>query len=306
MGQNHQRWIVAETEDDTALSGFLRTKLEGMPWKRVKALVSTGKIHVNARLVQKAGHRLKSGDEVALNMSAHRQGAVRHQVRVCHCDRELIVIDKPEGLASVPYADDEPENAMIAAQQQARRRKMGDRVQIVHRLDKATSGVLVFALRTRATRGLKEQFREHSVERCYFTVAHGHVESQRIESQLVANRGDGLRGSTSVYGEGKVAVTHVKAVEHLNGATLCEVRLETGRTHQIRIHLSELGHPIVGDTVYTRDAYRRGAPLIDSPRLLLHAATLGFTHPGTGQWMRFNSPLPGSYEAQLERLRVPS
>ena len=133
---------------------------------------------------------------------------------------------------------------------------------------------------------------------------HGTVTDRRIESRLVTDRGDGLRGSTREPNKGKRAVTHVRAVEALDGATLCEVRLETGKTHQIRIHLSESGHPLVGERVYIRDFGNRGGEPIESRRLLLHAATLGFRHPITGVQVRCESPLPQDFRDELDCLRL--
>jgi len=123
----------------------------------------------------------------------------------------------------------------------------------------------------------------------------------RIESMLVADRGDGLRGSTTHAGQGKRAVTHVSVERALRGATLCAVRLETGKTHQIRIHLAESGHPLVGETVYIRDYT---GPVISSARLMLHAATLGFVHPVTGEQVSLRSPLPPDFTAVVDRLTL--
>jgi 23S rRNA pseudouridine1911/1915/1917 synthase len=124
---------------------------------------------------------------------------------------------------------------------------------VVHRIDRATSGLLAFAKSKRAEVGLAAQLRAHTMERMYICVAHGRVTAGRIESNLIADRGDGLRGSTSDPNRGKRAVTHVRVREELRGATLCEISLETGKTHQIRIHLAESGHPLVGEPVYVRD-----------------------------------------------------
>ena len=123
--------------------------------------------------------------------------------------------------------------------------------------------------------------------------------SRRIESFLVADRGDGIRGSTTRTDQGKRAVTHVDVHRVMRGSTLCEVRLETGKTHQIRIHLSESGHPLVGEPVYIRDY---GGKLIDAPRLMLHAATLGFEHPITGERVELASALPPDFTAMIDRL----
>jgi 23S rRNA pseudouridine1911/1915/1917 synthase len=174
---------------------------------------------------------------------------------------------------------------------------------VVHRIDRATSGLLAFAKSKRAELGLAAQLRAHTMERMYLCVAHGTVAAHgpmRIESNLVVDRGDGLRGSTTDPNRGKRAITHVTVRQQLRGATLCEVRLETGKTHQIRIHLAEAGHPLVGEPVYTRD-YR--GTLINSPRLLLHAATLGFEHPITGERVSLSSPLPPDFTAVVERLQ---
>jgi 23S rRNA pseudouridine1911/1915/1917 synthase len=240
-----------------------------------------------------------------------RQGAPRpHDPRkegiLVHDDAHVVVIDKPSGVSSVPFEDREQGTAMDLIRGAWRRmNKPATEValHVVHRIDRATSGLLMFAKSKRAEVGLGSQLRDHSVERTYLCVAHGRVAAARIESMLIADRGDGIRGSARHVGQGKRAVTHVTALEPLRAATLCEVRLETGKTHQIRIHLAERGHPLVGENVYIRDFSNQGGKLITSPRLLLHAATLGFVHPVTGELLRFSSPLPPDFTAVLDRLR---
>jgi 23S rRNA pseudouridine1911/1915/1917 synthase len=218
-------------------------------------------------------------------------------------DAHVVVIDKPAGISSVPYEDRETGTAMDLIRGAWRR--MGKPatsvpLHVVHRIDRATSGLLAFAKTKRAELGLAAQLRAHTMQRMYICVAHGVVAPGRIESNLVADRGDGLRGSTSHANQGKRAITHVAVREALRGATLCEVKLETGKTHQIRIHLAEQGHPLVGETVYIRDY--RGA-LIDSPRLMLHAATLGFAHPIGGERVSLSSALPADFTAVVDSLR---
>jgi 23S rRNA pseudouridine1911/1915/1917 synthase len=190
------------------------------------------------------------------------------------------------------------------AWRQAGRRATVTPLHVVHRIDKDTSGLLAFAKTKAAERALALAFRAHDVERTYLCVVHGVLlRDLRIESQLVTDRGDGLRGSTRRPGQGKRAVTHVRVVERLPAATVCEVRLETGKTHQIRIHLSEAGHPLVGERVYIRDWLAADKTPIAAARLLLHAATLGFRHPVTGREVRLTSPLPEDFTVELERLR---
>jgi 23S rRNA pseudouridine1911/1915/1917 synthase len=176
---------------------------------------------------------------------------------------------------------------------------------VVHRLDKETTGLIVFTRTWLAKQSLASQFRAHSVHRVYLALAHGDVPEATFRSHLVADRGDGRRGSARAPGaaappQGRLAVTHVKPLERLDGATLVALRLETGRTHQIRIHLSEAGHPLLGEKVYVRGF---AGPAIEAPRVMLHAAELGFVHPADGAAMRFRRPIPGDMRAVLLRLR---
>ena len=175
----------------------------------------------------------------------------------------------------------------------------------MHRLDRDTSGLIVFARTPEAQQHLEQQFRTHSTRRRYLAVVRGAVESQTIESRLVRDRGDGRRGSTTLPNVGRRAVTHVRAVERLGDYTLIECRLETGRTHQIRIHLSERGHPLCGDKVYGQPLFRAGQPdKSGAPRLALCAVELGFVHPVSGEPMQFESRPPRDFAEFVRRLRT--
>jgi 23S rRNA pseudouridine1911/1915/1917 synthase len=163
---------------------------------------------------------------------------------------------------------------------------------------------MVFARTAEAERHLVHQFRRHTIYRKYLAVAHGTVPARTIESQLVRDRGDGRRGSTTQPHVGQRAVTHIRPLENLGPYTLIECRLETGRTHQIRIHLAEAGHFVCGDKVYCQPL--RQPPRADSsgaPRLALHAAELGFTHPSSGEQLHFRMRLPDDLQQFVERLR---
>jgi len=178
---------------------------------------------------------------------------------------------------------------------------------------------VVLARTVTAERELGKQFHRHTVVRRYLAIVRESLESQTIRSRLVRDRGDGRRGSTDAPGQGKEAVTHVEVAERLPGYTLLSCRLETGRTHQIRIHLAELGHPVCGEKVYNRplfsrdaersasDALRSASRLnnveVVAPRLALHATELGFVHPGTKQAMHWTMPLPPDLAEFLEKLR---
>jgi 23S rRNA pseudouridine1911/1915/1917 synthase len=233
-----------------------------------------------------------------------------------HADEQIVVVEKPPGLTTMRHAE---ETAEFGAR--ARRflpTTLADLlpgllahgtgrpapVRAVHRLDKETSGLVVFARTAAAESNLGRQFRAHTTERVYLAIVRGQARPGRIESWLIKDRGDGRRGSSPQPGEGQRAVTHVRVVEQLGDFTLVECRLETGRTHQVRIHLGEAGTPLCGERVYDRPL--NGRPLPDTsgaPRIALHAATLGFDHPATGRRMHFTSPLPPDLAKLVERLR---
>jgi len=181
-------------------------------------------------------------------------------------------------------------------------------VRPVHRLDRDTSGLMVFALSPGAEHALTQMFKQHAIERKYVAVVHGHPAEQTIESYLVRDRGDGVRGSSPLgrdHPAAQHAVTHVRPVAQVADYSVVECRLETGRTHQIRIHLAESGHPLCGERTYTRPA--PGAPSTPdrsgAPRQALHSAALTFTHPVTRQPLHFHSPLPPDLDRWLARVR---
>jgi 23S rRNA pseudouridine1911/1915/1917 synthase len=180
----------------------------------------------------------------------------------------------------------------------------------VHRLDKDTSGLVAFARTPAAARNLGKQFREHTVERVYLALVRGPAQEGRIESWFVRDRGDGRRGSVpperldTLKKTAQHAVTNVRVVERFGDYTLVQCRLETGRTHQVRIHLGESGTPLCGERIYDRP--RHGKPLPDGSgarRTALHAAVLGLTHPATGKRLRWTSALPQDMADLLDRLR---
>ncbi len=193
---------------------------------------------------------------------------------------------------------------LIAKREGRRGRAAVRRLRPVHRLDRDTSGLMVFARTAAAEKHLGQQFRLHSIRRRYLAVVRGTVAAQTIESRLVRDRGDGRRGSTSLPNTGKTAITHVRPVERLGDYTLIECRLETGRTHQIRIHLAENGHPLCGEKVYAQPLFRAGQPdRSGAPRLALCAVELGFVHPVTGEAMHFEMPLAPDLAEFIARLR---
>ena len=296
-------WTV--DQPGATLAAFVKART-GVPWSVAKRQIATGKVFVDGARATAVDLRLAAGQQVELRAGAPRPRDPMREGVLVHDDAHVVVLDKPSGVNSVPYEDRETGTAMDLVRGAWRRQgKPATQIalHVVHRIDRATSGLLMFARTKQAELGLAAQLRAHTVTRSYLCVAHGAIapdRPMRIESYLVRDRGDGLRGSTTRRDQGKRAVTHVEVVQPLRGATLCRVRLETGKTHQIRIHLAEAGHPLVGEEVYIRDHH---GPVIASPRLLLHAATLGFDHPVTGARIELSSPLPPGFAAMLDTLR---
>jgi 23S rRNA pseudouridine1911/1915/1917 synthase len=297
--------VVTPEQDGIALDRLLRELLPGKSWNDARRLVTSGKVNVDGQRVLEPTTRLKAGCQVELRMSAPKprlSSALEPSV-IVHADSQVVVVRKPAGISSVPYDEHETGTLDELVHRLLKRRGGSEApLGVVHRLDKDTSGLLVFARTLTAKRVLKQAFRVHAVQRRYLALVHGHPREQRYESRLVKDRGDGRRGSTRHTELGREAITHVKPLERFAEASLIECRLETGRTHQIRIHLSEAGHPLLGDRVYT---HGYGGPLLPAPRLMLHAAELGFEHPTSGRPLHFEEPLPADMAAVLAVLRSP-
>jgi len=292
--------------------------LFGASWGKARAWIAAGKVRVEDTVVLEPTSRVGAGAPIRLDERARRPRASELSGdRIVFADAQVIVVAKPAGVSTVPYDDTETDTLEQRVRGWMAARGLAPRgtrptLGVVHRLDKETTGLIVFTRTWLAKQSLSAQFRRHTVHRRYLAIAHGDVRSRVLRSVLVADRGDGLRGSAR-GGRGKVvgraragdpdareAVTHVERIEALRGATLVACRLETGRTHQIRIHLSEAGHPVVGERVYVR---RYAGPLLEAPRLMLHAAELGFVHPATEREMRWEQPMPDDMREVLESLR---
>lgn len=281
------------------LDRAIRAARPDLSWGQIRGLIERGKVRVAGTLATEAGQLVPPGSAVSIDVAAPRRSKAAGAPplaaeRVLHQDREVVVVDKPAGLPTVPFGDQSD------TLDQRLKALLGQPVHVVQRLDRDTSGVLVFARTRAAFEHLEHQFRRHTVHRRYLALAHGEVAGGTIRTFLGPDRGDGLRGSIPNQELGKEAITHVEPLQALRGATLIACRLETGRTHQIRIHLAERGHMLLGERGYVRD---HQGPVLPAPRLMLHAAELGFVHPGREVPMRFQVPLPDDMTALLDSLR---
>jgi 23S rRNA pseudouridine1911/1915/1917 synthase len=236
------------------------------------------------------------------------------KIHVVFMDKHIVVVDKPAGLTTVRHAGERaefgdraqrflPPTLLDLLGAQLSSKYPHGRLRAVHRLDKETSGLVVLARTAQAERGFGLQFRAHDVSRTYLALVRGRAKNAAITSYLIRDRGDGRRGSGPDQ-RGQKAITHVRVVEELGEFTLVECRLETGRTHQIRIHLGEQESPLCGERIYDRPCH--GQPRPDTSgagRPALHAATLDFNHPVTKKHLQFASPLPSDLHELIQRLR---
>src|SRR5262245_17596017 len=279
------------------LAAVVRAHRQGQSWKQVRQFIAGQQVQINGDLCLDSARRMKEGDTVTLLAKpAKMPAAYREEINIRHLDEHVVVVEKPSGINTVRHPAElhwkQERRALSPTLQDRVQLALGERfkkpvaklprLRIVHRIDKETSGLVVFARTPLAERELGRQFHAHTVVRRYLALVPGYLPPQTIRSFLLRDRGDGRRGSSDVPDEGKEAITHVEVVERLPRHTLLSCRLETGRTHQIRIHLAEAGHPVCGEKVYTKR--RDGTEMDDasgSPRLFLHAAELGFMHPGS-------------------------
>ena len=206
-------------------------------------------------------------------------------------DESIIVIDKPAGLLTIATETEREKTVYAALRKRANQKKPTERIFIVHRLDREASGLLVFAKTAEAKERLQEQFKTHSAGRQYCAVVEGRIEENdfSIRSYLAENTAHRVY-STRKKGIGKHAITHVHVMKRNAKSTVLQVRLETGRKHQIRVHLAEKGHPLIGDKIY-------GSGWNPIRRLALHGEHLSFTHPKNGKRVGFESPYPKSFNA---------
>ncbi|MCH9685343.1 MAG: RluA family pseudouridine synthase [Deltaproteobacteria bacterium] len=320
--------VVTPEQHDATVAAVVRALLGGVPWSRARKLCSAGRVWKGDEALTDPATRVQAGDEIHVVGAGQAARAKRREITLLHVDPDVVVVDKPAGVLTVPYQGDERDTLMHLTHS-ALRRLEGKRhlppLRVVQRLDKDTTGALVFARNRKAERGLGEQFRRHSVERLYLGLAYDRVMAGSHDTWLVPDRGDGRRGSWHPSRgrqrppSARRAVTHVLVRERLEGPdlqwdgsnqpgaiTLVSCRLETGRQHQIRIHLAEAGHPLVGEKVYDRQYLgpRLHAFCEGRGRPMLHAADLGFMHPTRDRSVRFTSDLPTDFADLLSQLAV--
>ena len=277
----------------------------GLSRERIKALIAEGMVAIGGKPATSASAKVAADAAFTIEVPPAAEAAARPQdipLEVVYEDEHLIVIDKPAGMVVHPAAGN-PDGTLVNALLHHCRGQLSGiggvaRPGIVHRIDKDTSGLLVVAKSDVAHEGLARQFKDHSIERRYLAVCAGHPSPPEGTIATRIGRSDANRKKMAVLDKnssrGKHAVTHYKVIRKLGSAALIECRLETGRTHQVRVHCASIGHALLGDPLYGRTPSELRSILKDLGfnRQALHAASLGFEHPVSGKWLEFTSELP--------------
>jgi len=285
------------------LDRFVADQIAVLSRSQVKRLIQEGQITVNGEPAKPAAS-LSEGDRVCVAKPPLPEPTLTPEpcpVDVVYEDEHLLVVNKPAGIIVHPGTG-QAEGSLLAAVLAYRpdivaANADSERPGIVHRLDRDTSGLLLVAATAEAQRSLRAQFKARTVSKTYLALVHGHLDPVVGAIEAPIARDGHRRTRMAVSPEGRYARTEYRVLDHLPGVSYIEVKLLTGRTHQIRVHLSAIGYPVVGDKVYGR---RRARP--QAPRQFLHSHRLGFKHPASGETIEFTSPLPQDLQEVLDRL----
>lgn len=267
-------------------------------------LIEQGNVKVNGKNV-KTSYKLNENDKVEVEIPEVKEVSIEAQdipVEVLYEDNDIIVVNKPKGLVVHP-ANGNPDGTLVNALMKICKGTLSGiggeiRPGIVHRLDKNTSGVLIVAKNDKAHLALCEQIKNREVKKTYLALTRGIINENEATINMPIGRSTTDRKKMAVVKTGKEAITHFRVLERFKENTLLEINLETGRTHQIRVHLSQIGYPIVGDMVYSNGKNKFGVQ-----GQMLHAWKIKFMHPITGKEMKIEAPLPPYFEDVLEKLK---
>ena len=311
LDRAHAGWRL-----DRALADAVPT----MSRERLKALIRSGALEAGGKPVRDPATKVKGGEQFSLTVPEPEPAHNAPQdipLTIVFEDEHLLVVDKPAGLVVHPAAGNREGTLVNALLHHCAGRLSGiggvARPGIVHRIDKLTSGLLVVAKTDVAHEGLARQFAAHSIDRRYLAIVNGLPKTAQgtIDAPLARSSHDRkkiaiVEGAKEDGGRGKRAVTHWRRLEPLSDAALVECRLETGRTHQVRVHMASIGHPLLGDPVYGRgkSVHRQLLNQLDFHRQALHAAGLGFVHPVTKAHLSFDSALPSDMQELFSALGV--
>lgn len=301
---NSMRFLVEESDSDNRIDKYLADRAETLSRSYIQKLIKDELLLVNGEIV-KANYKVKAEDDILFQIPAAIEPDITPEdipLDILYEDEELLVVNKPKGMVVHPAAGHYSQTLVNAVMFHCKGQLSGIngvmRPGIVHRIDKDTTGSLLVCKNNRAHENIAAQLKEHSITRKYRAICHGVCKEDAyiVDAPLGRDKKDRKKMAID-YQSGKKAVTHIKVLERFSKYTYVECQLETGRTHQIRVHMTSLGYPLLGDEVY---GIRKSS--FHTEGQTLHAMTLGFLHPSTGKYIEVNAPLPEYFEHLLHIL----
>lgn len=303
--------LKVQEKDSGKRIDILAVAETGITRSQIQRLIKKGFLLVDSRAVSQ-NYRVKAGDVIVLaapSCSGEHLIAEAIPVEILYMDEHLVVVNKPSGMVVYPAAGHNRGTLINALLYYCKRLEAPGgplRPGVVHRLDKDTSGVMVVALDSATYYDLAEQFKQRTINRRYVALIYGNPKENSGQISLAIGRSetDRKKMSTRVR-RGKEALTIWKVIEKFRRASLIEAKLRTGRTHQIRVHFASIGHPVLGDRTYGKkiEIETKEREALTFPRQMLHAESLGFIHPVTGEYLEFHSPVPDDMEERIKQLR---
>ena len=298
-----REFIVKDGEQDKRIDAYLSEKNEDISRVAIQRLIEHQKILVNGKKI-KSSYKVQENDKITLEEEKPKEISLKAQnipLEIIYEDNDIIAVNKPKGMVVHP-ANGNPDgtlvNAIMAICKDSLSGIGGEiRPGIVHRLDKDTSGIIVIAKNDKAHINLSEQIKNHEVKKTYIALVRGVIKENEATIDMPIGRSRTDRKKMTVAKDGKNAVTHIKVLKRYDKYTLLEINIETGRTHQIRVHLSHIGYPIIGDYIYSNGKNEFGVE-----GQCLHAKSLEFKHPITKKEMKLEAPLPEYFQDIINKL----
>ena len=295
--------IIKEEEKGKRIDAFISNSIKDISRTLVQKLIDDGNILVNGKK-QKASYKVDAGDIISIDIPKAKETKLKAQnisVPVIYEDNDIIVVNKPKGMVVHP-ANGNPDGTLVNAILNMCKNSLSGiggelRPGIVHRLDKDTSGLIIIAKNDKAHINISQQIKNRLVTKKYIALVRGVLPDNEATIDMPIARSKKDRKKMAVDKDGKEAITHFKVIKRFDNYTLIEVKIDTGRTHQIRVHMAHIGYPVVGDMVYSNGKNEFG---IEGQ--MLHSKSLDFTHPSTGKSIHLEAPLPEYFEEVLSKL----
>lgn len=302
-----EKIIVQNNEKGVRLDSYITKKLNDLSRANIQRLIEDGNILVNSAK-QKISYKVNSGDKIEITIPEPKKIDLKPQdikVEIVYEDNDIIVVNKPKGLVVHPAVGN-PDGTLVNAIMNICKDSLSGiggevRPGIVHRLDKDTTGLLIVAKNDKAHINLSEQIKNREVKKIYIALVRGNIPENEATINMPIGRSTKDRKKMAVVKNGKEAVTHFKVIDRFKNYTLLEIKIDTGRTHQIRVHMAEIGYPVVGDMVYSNGKNEFGVE-----GQMLHAKSLDFKHPITGRNMHLEAELPKYFKDIIDKLKQES